>query len=126
MNLQGTAAMKGFPKRAFWKRKVPGEQNNHETYWREQLENMPDVEKVYYEGVKLKLANNTFYTPDFMVLKSDGSIEFHEVKGSWKAPNQEDARVKIKVAAAIHTWAKFVSVELKKRGGTFEAKFEEF
>jgi|688.fasta_scaffold02433_5 hypothetical protein len=118
--------MKGFPKRAFWKRKVPGKQNNYELWWQQTLEEKPNVFKVYYEAVKLKLADNTFYTPDFMVLLDDGSIEFHEVKGSWKAPNQEDARVKIKVAAAIHPWAKFVSVELKKRGGTFEAKFEEF
>ena len=118
--------MTRLPKRAFWRQKTPGEQNRYELHWQQTLEEMPKVIKVYYEAVKLKLADRTFYTPDFMVLMDDGTIEFHEVKGSWKAPNQEDARVKIKVAAAIHGWAKFVSVELKKRGATFEAKFEEF
>lgn len=48
-----------------------------------------------FERIKLKLANNTFYTPDFMVMMADGTLEIHEVKGFW----EDDARVKIKVAA---------------------------
>lgn len=113
-------------KKAFWKRKKAGEKNLYESYWGSVLESRDDVFKVFYEGVKLRLADNTFYTPDFMVLMSDGSIEFHEVKGSWKAPNQDDARVKIKVASAIHSWATFRSIELTKRGGAFQAKETEF
>jgi hypothetical protein len=113
-------------KKAFWKKKKPGEQNQYESHWASILDLRDDVVKVFYEGVKLRLADNTFYTPDFMVLMTDGSIEFHEVKGSWKAPNQDDARVKIKVAAAIHSWATFRSIELTKRGGSFTAKETEF
>ncbi len=48
-----------------------------------------------YEAVKLRLADKTFYTCDFMVMLPDGVIEFHEVKGHW----EEDARLKIKLAA---------------------------
>jgi hypothetical protein len=48
-----------------------------------------------FEEVKFRLADNTFYTPDFMVLRHDGAVEFHEVKG---AHVEEDARVKFKVA----------------------------
>lgn len=48
-----------------------------------------------FEAIKLKLAKATFYTPDFMVYAADGTIEIHEVKGHW----EDDARVKIKVAA---------------------------
>jgi hypothetical protein len=47
-----------------------------------------------YEKIKLKLADNTFYTPDFVVMAADDVLEFHEVKGFW----EDDARVKIKVA----------------------------
>jgi hypothetical protein len=50
-----------------------------------------------FEAVKLKLAPNTHYTPDFLVLYNDGTVAFHEVKGFWR----DDARVKIKVAAAM-------------------------
>jgi hypothetical protein len=49
-----------------------------------------------FEAVKLKLAPSTYYTPDFLVMSPSG-IAFYEVKGFWR----DDARVKIKVAAAM-------------------------
>ena len=60
-----------------------------------------------YEAVKLRLANRTFYTPDFLVVMADGSIEIHEVKGHW----EDDARVKIKVAARMYPWFHFRAVK---------------
>jgi hypothetical protein len=56
-----------------------------------------DVLGWWYEAIKFKLADNTFYTPDFMVLLADMSIDIDETKGFWR----DDARVKIKVAAAM-------------------------
>ena len=35
-----------------------------------------------FEGIKLRLADNTFYTPDFFVMLSGGALEAHEVKGT--------------------------------------------
>lgn len=64
-----------------------------------------------FEAVKLRLADKTFYTPDFMVLMPDFSFEMHEVKGFW----EEDARVKIKVAAAQFPF-RFVAVKKTKNG----------
>ena len=49
-----------------------------------------------FEGVTLKLADDTRYTPDFVLMLRDGTIECHETKGFWR----DDALVKIKVAAA--------------------------
>lgn len=74
-----------------------------------------------FEAVKLRLADKTFYTPDFAVLVKSGHIEMREVKGFW----QDDARVKIKVAASIYPF-KFIAVtaRTKKRGGGWER--EEF
>ena len=69
-----------------------------------------------FEAVKLRLADKTFYTPDFMVLMPDFSFEMHEVKGFW----EEDARVKIKVAAAQFP-VRFVAVKKTKHGGDREA-----
>src|SRR4051812_7389264 len=34
-----------------------------------------------FEGIKLRLADNTFYSPDFAVMGADGTLEMHEVKG---------------------------------------------
>jgi len=70
-----------------------------------------------FEAVKLRLANNTFYTPDFMVVTQD-EIQFHEVKGFWR----DDARVKIKVAAAQYPEFRFVAIQKTKDGW----KTEEF
>lgn len=72
-----------------------------------------------YEAVKLRLADKTFYTPDFIVIRADGGIELHEVKGHW----EDDARVKIKVAATQHPWFVFRAVKYSCHGGW---KFENF
>ena len=63
-----------------------------------------------FEGLKFRLADNTFYTPDFVVLNADSQLEVHEVKGFWK----DDARVKIKVAASMYPLV-FFGIQ-KKRG----------
>ncbi|MBC9904777.1 DUF1064 domain-containing protein [Achromobacter xylosoxidans] len=67
-----------------------------------------------FEGMKFRLADNTFYTPDFMVMKPDGQLEAHEVKGYW----QDDAKVKIKVASDMYP-VRFVAIKAraKKDGG---------
>lgn len=67
-----------------------------------------------FEGVKLRLADNTFYTPDFAVMRADGALEMHEVKGFWS----DDARVKIKVAADAYPF-RFIALraEPKRAGG---------
>ena len=70
-----------------------------------------------FEAVKLRLADNTFYTPDFFVVTPE-RFECHEVKGFWR----DDARVKIKVAAHQYPWMRFVAIQWKNR----EWKTEEF
>jgi hypothetical protein len=50
----------------------------------------------WFERLTLKLADDTRYTPDFLVQDLDGSLRLEEVKGFWR----DDAKVKIKVAAA--------------------------
>lgn len=74
-----------------------------------------------FEGIKLRLADNTFYTPDYAVMLTGGELECHEVKGFW----QDDARAKIKVAAEMYP-LRFVAVtaKAKKDGGGW--KVEEF
>lgn len=72
-----------------------------------------------FEAVKLRLADNTFYTPDFAVMMADGVIEMHECKGFW----QDDARVKIKVAASLFPFRfKAMKARAKKHGGGWQAE----
>jgi hypothetical protein len=68
-----------------------------------------------YEAIKFRLAKNTFYTPDFMVVYED-RIEFHETKGFW----EEDARIKIKMAAEMYPEFIFFGVQFKSPRWIFE------
>jgi hypothetical protein len=81
--------------------------------------NAGDIQWYRFEGVKLRLADNTFYTADFFVMNAEGLLEVHEVKGFWT----DDARVKTKVAAAMYPF-KFLGVQRGKRNTGW--LFEEF
>jgi hypothetical protein len=72
-----------------------------------------------FEGLKFRLADNTFYTPDFIVMMAGGQIECREVKGFW----QDDARAKIKIAADLYPF-KFVAIKAqsKKNGGGWDVE----
>ena len=69
------------------------------------------------QSITLKLADDCRYTPDVVAVWTTGTITFYEVKGFWR----DDARVKIKVAARMFLWAKFIAVQRIKG----EWKFEE-
>lgn len=93
-----------------------GERNKTEAQYETMLEDMRvagDVLWYRFEGVKLRLADNTFYTPDFAVMLATGVMEMHEVKGFW----QDDARVKIKVAAELYPFRFIAAIPRKKRDG---------
>ncbi|MFQ1017915.1 DUF1064 domain-containing protein [Gilliamella sp. BG7] len=101
-----------------------GQMNKTETEYYQHLKTLEQANEIIwfkFEGLKFKLANNTTYTPDFVVMNKDGLIELHEVKGFW----MDDARVKIKVAADMYPF-KFLAIKkkAKKLGGGWE--IEEF
>lgn len=72
-----------------------------------------------FEPIKLKLADRTFYTPDFAVMLPDGLIELHDVKGRKgdKFWAEEDAMVKIKAIAEMYPFTVCVVWERKGGGG---------
>ena len=73
-----------------------------------------------FESAKFRLADRTWYTPDFYVMRADGTIEIHETKGFW----EDDARVKIKVIAEQFPELQFVAVQWDKSAKGW--KFERF
>lgn len=101
-----------------------GEMNATEASYAQRLELLRrsgEVQWWKFEGIKLRLADSTFYTPDFAVMMADGTIELHEVKGHWL----DDARAKIKIAAEMFPF-RFIAVKRrsKRDGGGFSV--EEF
>ena len=69
-----------------------------------------------YEAVGLRLADRTFYHPDFLVMMADGTLEAHETKGFMR----DDANVKLKVAAGAFPFV-FKLVK-KQKGGAWDIR----
>ncbi len=97
-----------------------GEMNKTEMAYEQTLKSRlisGDVLWYKFEGLKYRLADNTFYTPDFAVMLLTGEMQAHEVKGYW----EDDAKVKIKVASSMYPF-KFIAVraKTKKEGGGWE------
>ena len=91
-----------------------GQMNKTEAAYAEELENQRHIGVVAwwsFEGLKYRLADNTFYTPDFAVMLINGQLQAHEVKGHW----EDDARVKIKVAASQFP-IQFIAIKKTKMG----------
>ena len=62
-----------------------------------------------FEPITLKLANTLRYTPDFVVILADGSVQLHEVKGA-RAIFYDDAKAKVKMCAQKYRWAEMLVV----------------
>lgn len=101
-----------------------GQMNKTETAYAATLEQRKQAGEIAwykFEGLKFRLADNTFYSPDFMVMLTDGQLQAHEVKGFW----EDDARAKIKIAADMYPIQfRAVMPKPKKDGGGW--KVEEF
>lgn len=77
-----------------------------------------------YEPEKFRLADRTWYMPDFRVVYANGAIEFEDVKGRkgdryWC---EEDAKLKLKLAAELHPY-RFVIVWPLRGGGWGREEF---
>lgn len=76
-----------------------GTMNKTEQKYAARLETLKHAGEILwyaFEPINIRLAANTFYKVDFLVLLSSGAIEAHEVKGTFI---REDSLAKIKIAA---------------------------
>ena len=97
-----------------------------EAKWAFALDHDPTVSGWVYEGIKLRLADGAFYTPDFAVCREDGTLELHEVKAARKMSQGRDqtyteaSRVRVKVAASLYPWFRICVVRPKGGGWDVE------
>jgi hypothetical protein len=83
-----------------------GVMNRNEQNYARHLELLKHEKKILwysFEGIKLRLADKTFFTVDFFCLNADGQLVAKEVKGRsgksyWCL---DDAKAKVKLAAEI-------------------------
>ena len=111
-----------------WKNahRKPGTMNKSEASYSDSLDGLRrsgEIADYRFEAMKLRLADNTTITPDFVVLMPDGLIELHDIKGSFFP---EHNRVKWKVGVDQYPWFTWVLVRprLKRNGGGWD--FERF
>lgn len=92
-----------------------GRMNKTEAAYAEHLEQMKRagyVREYKYGSLSLRLADRTWYRPDFFVVANDPAspsvcrFEIREVKGHW----EDDARAKFKIAAEQYPVFLFVAV----------------
>lgn len=100
-----------------------GEKNKTEAAYGDHLEQRRltgDVIWFRFEGIKLRLADNTFLTVDYPVMLANGQLEMHDVKGSLGI-YMDDAKVKMKVAAEMYPFVFRIAVPRpKKKGGGWD------
>jgi len=85
-----------------------------EAYWRHlaDLQAQGAIHSFALKPEKLRLADGSYYTPDFRVITNEGFVQFHETKGFMR----EAARVRLLVAAELHPYPFFL---VKKSGASF-------
>ena len=98
-------------------RRIAGQMNNTEAEYADILNvkrAAGQVSEFWFECVTIKIAADCRYTPDFLVMLPDGSLEVHEVKGSFI---RDDARVKLLAAAEKFPFRFYLAQRLAKKHG---------
>jgi hypothetical protein len=93
-----------------------GRMNKTEAEWASKLDIQiagGEVLSYLFESIKIRLANKTWYTLDFLVFNANGTIEVHETKGGFI---RDDAMVKFKVAAEQYPCFTFFLCVKNKQG----------
>jgi len=68
-----------------------------------------EIRDYWYEGIRLVLGHAANYTPDFLVVLADGTVELHEVKGFMR----EAAHTRLAVCARLYPFP----IKLVRRHG---------
>jgi hypothetical protein len=108
-------------------RKRRGEMNATEARFAAELRTMQTVGEIEwygYECITFRLADRTTYTPDFLMLYATGELWAIDVKGTTKtkggkhkAFTEEDAKIKIKLAAELFPLRFGLAYQLPKNAG---------
>jgi len=77
-----------------------------------------EIQWFAFEAVKFRLATKCFYTPDFLVMLPDNSLQIHEVKG-WM---QDDAAVKLRMFVELYPMFPLKIVRWKKKQWEIEER----
>lgn len=103
-----------------------GKMNKTETAYSEHLDRQKLAGSVLdwkFHPMRIRLADNTYYEVDFLVLHADMALAIHETKGGYTS---EKGQLKIKLVAEVMPWFRMIKATKlpAKQGGGFA--LEEF
>lgn len=108
------ADFRKFARAKTYQRHKPGVMNKLEKRYSEHLNLLKaagEVHEWWFEAFKFKLTEDRCtFTPDFLVQLPDGTLEVRETKGWFR----EDAKLKLKLMAALFPFRCFLVKEVKK------------
>jgi len=97
-----------------------GRMNQTESRWARILDAHEDVLDWWYESYRVRYGDRGYHTPDFLVLRMDGSVEVHEVK----AHCTDAGRTRFKAAASEHWLFRWIMVVQKGKRQPWECKYD--
>lgn len=118
----GSATTAGMAARGRVRHQI-GEMNKTEQAYADRLQSMRQRGEILWFGFEcwtFKLAKDTRYTPDFVVQLANGELLLVEVKGRAKGGKyfaEDDAKVKVKVAAGVFPMLRIKIVWPNGNGG---------
>jgi len=97
-----------------------GRMNQTESRWARLLDAHEDVLDWWYESYRVRYGDRGYHTPDFLVLRMDGSVEVHEVK----AHCTDAGRTRFKAAAETHWCFRWIMVVQKGKRQPWTVKYD--
>lgn len=97
-------------------RVAKGDMNKTEAAYADRLEQQKAAGTILdwkFHAIRVRLAKNTFYEPDFMVMTAGREIQIHEVKGGFTT---KEGQTKIKLCAEILPWFRVFKCSKQKDG----------
>ena len=98
-----------------------GRMNATEARWARVLDACDEVEEWWYEERKFRYGEgNAWHTPDFVVLRTDGHMEVHEVKGHCT----DSGRTRFKAAAGRAWEYRWIMVVQKGKTQPWQCRYD--
>jgi len=89
--------------------------------WLEMQKFSGKIQDWKFHPMNIRLAKDTFYEVDFLVMESDNTMSIYEVKGGYTS---DKGQLKIKLCAEVLPYFRMVKATKLPKGGGW--KFEEF
>lgn len=104
-------------------RLAKGRMNKTEAAYAQRLEALKHDGQILdwrFHVLRVRLADNTFYEPDFLVMTAGRELQIHETKGSFTT---QSGQTKIKLCAEVLPWFRVIKASRQKDGSWILQEF---